>query len=147
VYKVDNVSGGDRVGSDRMKQIGFVYKNEKKQYDKALAWYILAARGNNSVAQNNIGILYYNGYSVPKNYLCALKWFLKAAEQNEYENTPNNIGLSLENGRGVPLNKYKALEWYCHGGDKSRRDRLKREGYHRSASNKSKFNYIIDSFY
>jgi TPR repeat protein len=130
-----------------LAQFGYVYENDKKQYDKALAWYLLAARENNSIAHNNIGELYYNGEGVPKNYLCALKWLLKSVEGNGHAHTLCIIGNLFEYGYDVPLDKYKALEWYCHGGDKSRRDRLKREGYHRSASNKSKFNYIIDSFY
>jgi TPR repeat protein len=130
-----------------MNSNGFDYQHDRKQYDKALAWYILAAMGNHSIAQNNIGALYRDGYAVPENCLCALKWFLKAAEQNEYEFAPNNIGELFENGQGVPLDKHKALEWYCRGGDKSHRDRLKNEGYHISETDKSKFNSIIDSLY
>jgi TPR repeat protein len=76
-----------------------------------------------------------------------LKWYLKAAEQYKFENTPNNIGKLFENGQGVPLNKYKALEWFCNGGDKAHRERLKGEGYHRSETDKSKFNYSIASLY
>jgi TPR repeat protein len=130
-----------------LSQIGLVYDNKKKQYDKALAWYILAAMENNSKAQSNIGTLYYNGEGVPKNYLCALKWFLKSAEGNEYDNTPNNVGILFKNDRCVPLDKYKALEWFCHGEDKSYRDKLKSEGYHLSASDIGTFNYITDSLY
>jgi TPR repeat protein len=118
--------------------IGYVYQHEKQQYDKALAWYLLAAMENNSYAQSNIGALYYYGRGVPENYLCAMKWYLKAAEQNDHVNTTNNIGILFENGQGVPLDEYKALEWYCHGGDKSHRDRLKSEGYHISTADKSK---------
>jgi TPR repeat protein len=146
-FTVDNVSVGGYSGSDRMKQIGFEYHTEKKQYDKALAWYLLAAKENNSHAQNCIGVLYYDGEAVPKNYLCALKWHLKAAEQNYDGSTPNNIGKFFEYGQCVPLDKYKALEWYCRGGDKTSRDRLKSEGYHRSDIDKSKFNSTIDSLY
>jgi TPR repeat protein len=130
-----------------MNSIGWVYYRDNKQYDKALAWYILAAMENNSKARNNIGVLYNNGKGVPQNYLCALKWFLKAAEQCEYEITPINVGELFEYGQSVPLDKYKALEWYCHGKDKTDRDRLKSEGYHLSASDMGTFNYITDSLY
>jgi TPR repeat protein len=126
---------------------GWVYYSNKKQYDKALAWYLLAARENDSMAQNNIGSLYKNGLCLPKNYLCALKWQLKAAEGNDIGNTPNNIGIFFEYGQCVPLDKYKALEWYCHGGNKTHRERLKGEGYHRSETDKSKFNSTIASLY
>jgi TPR repeat protein len=123
-----------------MEHIGLVYDTKKKQYDKALAWYILAAMENNPQAQNNIGVLYYYGNGVPKNYLCALKWFLKSVEENDHVNTLDTIGLLFENGFGVPLNKYKALEWFCQGGDKTHRERLNGQGYHQ---NKSKSTFTI----
>jgi hypothetical protein len=147
VFTVDNVSDGDFTGSNKLSYFGFIYDTEKKQYDKALAWYILAAMENNIAAHNNIGYLYNYGLGVPKNYLCALKWHLKCIEKDPFEKTPNHIGILFENGQGVPLDKYKALEWCCHGGDKLHRDRLKSEGYHRTATDKSKFNPIIDSLY
>jgi TPR repeat protein len=130
-----------------MYEIGWLYNFDKKQYDKALAWYLLAAMENNSFAYNNIGVLYYDGNGVPENYLCTLKWYLKAVEGNVHVDHSNNIGELFENGYGVPLNKYKALEWYCHRGDKADINRLKSEGYHRSATDKSKCNSIIDSLY
>jgi TPR repeat protein len=130
-----------------MNSIGFDYHHEKQQYDKALAWYLLAARENNSTAQNNIGTLYYNGTGVPENYLCALKWYLKAAERIDMLNNPINIGILFDDGCGVPLDKYKALEWFCHGGNKTHRERLEGEGYHLSASDMGTFNYSIASLY
>jgi TPR repeat protein len=90
------VSAGDCFGSNELNQFGFVYHTEKKQYDKTLAWYILAARKNNSRAQNNIGELYHYGLAVPKNYLCALKWYLKTVERNYDGSTPNNIGRIIQ---------------------------------------------------
>jgi TPR repeat protein len=130
-----------------MNSIGCVYDNEKKQYDKALAWFILAAMENNSYGQSNIGELYRDGHCVPQNYLCALKWFLKCIEQNDIDETATSIGELFEDGFGVPLDKYKALEWYCHGEDEANVKRLKRKGFHQSKKNKSKFNSIIDSLY
>jgi TPR repeat protein len=56
-----------------MNHFGYVYQHDKKQYDKTLAWYLLAAMENNSFAQNNIGALYHNGFGVSQNYLCTLK--------------------------------------------------------------------------
>jgi TPR repeat protein len=130
-----------------LKHFGFVYRTKKRQYDKALAWYILAAMENNSTAYNSIGLLYYNGYGVPQNYLCALKWYLKAAEQREYETNPTDIGKLFEYGYDVPLDKYKALEWCRHGGDFSHLERLNNQGYDLSAADKSKSNSTIDSLY
>jgi TPR repeat protein len=146
-YIVDNVSGADRTDTNRMYQLGNIYYTEKKQYDKALAWYLLAARENSCDAQNNIGVLYYYGYGVPKNYMCALKWQLKAAEQNDDNKNHKNIGMYFEYGINVPLDKYKALEWYCHSKNKQFINKLKGQGYHRSATDKSMFKSIIDSLY
>jgi TPR repeat protein len=130
-----------------MINIGYHYQIYENQYDKALAWFILAAMENKSKAQKNIGELYNYGRGVPKNYLCALKWYLKAAEGNGIGSTTNSIGWLFENGYGVPLDKYKALEWYFHGGNKTRGDILKSEGYDLSASDMGTFNYITDSLY
>jgi hypothetical protein len=146
-FTVDNVSVEDCTGSDRLEQIGWVYRSDKKQYDKALAWFLLAAMENNSAAYNDIGVLYYYRDGVPKNYLCALKWHLKASEGNDISNASNNIGNLFNNGYGVPLDKYKALEWFCHEENKSFRDTLKSEGHHLSASDIGTFNYITDSLY
>ncbi|KAI8886820.1 hypothetical protein K501DRAFT_330963 [Backusella circina FSU 941] len=135
--KVDNITAEERSGSHKLTHFGFVYDTERKKYDKALAWYILAAMENNSTAPSNIGVLYGNGLGVRKNNLCALKWFLKSAEQNSVK-ALNNIGILFEEGQGVPLDKHKALEWYCHADHKTNRDILKKEGYHRSEAEKKK---------
>jgi hypothetical protein len=137
-HTVDKVSCWGLTGCWRMNYIGYKYKNEKKQYDKALAWYILSARRNDSTAQNNIGVLYYDGEGVPKNYLCALKWYLKSAQQNDLVNTASGIGKLFENGYGVPLDKYKALEWFYRDKDKTDINRLNGHGYHRYEKDTSK---------
>ncbi|KAI8886842.1 hypothetical protein K501DRAFT_330977 [Backusella circina FSU 941] len=127
--KVEKITIVKHTGIFKLDQYGCVYKDEKKQYDKALAWFTLVAMENNSYGQNNIGTLYHNGFGVPRNYLCAMKWYLKSAEQN---NTLalNHIGELFENGFGVPLDKHKALEWYYHCDDNANRSRLGREGFH-----------------
>jgi hypothetical protein len=76
-----------------------------------------------------------------------LKWFLKSTVQNEDKTTPGFIGLLFENGYVVPLDKYRALEWFCHESATTNRNRLKGQGYHRSATDKSKLNPIVDSLY
>jgi TPR repeat protein len=95
VYIVDDVSGSSGYSLNGRTNIGNVYRTEKKQYDKALAWYILAAMENNSIARNNIGDLYFDGLGVPKNYLCALKCYLKAAEQSTESIISYRIGKLL----------------------------------------------------
>ena len=40
-------------------------------------------------AQNKLGMIYYNGEGVPKDYTEAIKWYRKAAEQG-YAKSQNN---------------------------------------------------------
>ncbi|KAI8880958.1 hypothetical protein K501DRAFT_301373 [Backusella circina FSU 941] len=113
VHKADKVTAKwGYFGSDKLIQYGYIYGTERKQLDKSLAWYILAAMENNSWAQNNIGLLYRNGEGVPTNYLCAMKWYLKAVEQNNPK-TPNKIGKLFENGYGVTRDKHGICRCYC----------------------------------
>jgi TPR repeat protein len=109
-----------------------------------MAWYQLAINQNKAVAYNNIGVLYDLGQGVSRNYFTAMEFYLKAARGNFISDT-SNIVFTFLNGNGVPLDKYKALKWHCHGGGKSYRDKLKNQRYHRSATDKSKFNPTIDS--
>jgi TPR repeat protein len=146
-YTVDRVWDPGFSGSGRMNALGYAYRVEKKQYEKALAWYILSVRENNGYAPVRIGILYFHGYSLPRNYLCALRWFLKGAKLNNLPTYFNEIGELFEYGFGVSLDKNMALDWYIHVGDKEHVDRLKSQGYRQSAAYKSKFEYTIDSLY
>jgi TPR repeat protein len=44
----------------------------------------------NADAQNNLGVMYFNGDGVPKNYKTAAKWWKLAAEQGD-NNAQNNL--------------------------------------------------------
>lgn len=39
------------------------------------------AEEGDAAAQNNLGLMYYQGRGTPQNYKQALNWFTKAAEQ------------------------------------------------------------------
>jgi len=43
-------------------------------------------------SQNELGLLYAKGFGVPKDYVEAVKWFLRAAEQGDYSAQFNLIG-------------------------------------------------------
>ncbi|HIF93894.1 MAG TPA: sel1 repeat family protein [Myxococcales bacterium] len=42
-----------------------------------------AAEQGDADAQNNLGVMYANGYGVAENYAEAVKWYRKAAEQGD----------------------------------------------------------------
>jgi len=62
-------------------------------------------------AQNNLGMLYYNGGSVPMDYTKAREWFEKAAAQGD-AGAQYNLGVLYDFGKGVPQNYEKARQWY-----------------------------------
>ena len=59
--------------------------------------------------------MYENGYGMEKNYLEALKWYRRAADQG-HATAQNNIGVMYKNGHGVEKNYQEALKWYRTGG-------------------------------
>ncbi|RJX32879.1 MAG: hypothetical protein C4525_09730, partial [Desulfarculus sp.] len=60
--------------------------------------------------QFNLGILYYHGRGVPRDYKQALYWFRKAAEQG-HADAQFNLGILYYHGRGVPRDYKQALYW------------------------------------
>jgi TPR repeat protein len=95
-----------------------------------------AAEKGEAWAQYELGRLYENGNSVPKDYGKAFEWFQKAAEQ-EHHNAKNqlakiialiteqgdaraqyNLGERYARGDGVPKNEWKADELYQKAAEK-----------------------------
>ena len=52
-------------------------------------YYQEAAQQGDTAAQNNLGIMYANGWGVEQDYEEAVKWFQKAAEQGHAEAQDN----------------------------------------------------------
>jgi TPR repeat protein len=51
---------------------------------EAIKWYKLSAQKGFSRAQYNLGVMYRDGDGVPRDYREAHKWFLQAAEQDDW---------------------------------------------------------------
>ena len=73
-------------------------------------WKPLAEEGN-AVAQNNLGLMYHNGWGVPQDYKEAVYWYRLAAEQ-EHAKAQYNLGVMYNNGNGVPQDYEEAVRWY-----------------------------------
>ncbi len=71
---------------------------------------IKAANGD-VAAQFNLGVMYAKGHDVPRNEAEAVKWYLKAAEQN-YAVAQYNLGSMYANGAGVPKDEVEAVKWW-----------------------------------
>ena len=62
-------------------------------------------------AQTNLGISYDNGRGVEKDYAEVVKWYRKAAEQNN-ASAQRNLGVSYANGEGVEKDYAEGYAWF-----------------------------------
>ena len=62
-------------------------------------------------AQTNLGLLYYFGRAVPRDYTKAREWFEKAAAQG-HADAQYNLGALYEFGHGVKQDSLRAYLWY-----------------------------------
>ena len=69
----------------------------------------------NAEAQNHLGVIYAKGDGVPQDYAEAVKWFARAAEQNEslvvQAIAQYNLASLHHEGKGVARDPAKAVEW------------------------------------
>ena len=70
-----------------MYDYGEVYPRLKE----ALKWYKLSAERGNAKAPFNLGVMYYNGEGVPKDYKEAYAWW-SVAKSNGHEVAAMNLG-------------------------------------------------------
>ena len=68
------------------------------------------ANQGDAKSQTDLGIIYLNGYGVPKDTSAALHWFQLAAAQDEAR-SQMNLGVMYLNGRGVAQDSTTALQW------------------------------------
>ena len=95
-------------------------------YNRAMELYLQVP--DNPRAQLSIGFMYANGQSVPQDYVKAMKWYLKAAEQ-DLALAQFNLGVMYENGQGVPQNYAEAVRWYRKSAEQGRADAKCNLGY------------------
>ena len=80
-------------------------------YETALKeWRPLAERGH-TLAQYNLGRMYYTGDGVPQDYKEAKKWFDRAAAQ-VYAPVRTSLGVLYDEGQGVRRDYNEAVKWY-----------------------------------
>ena len=69
------------------------------------------AQGGDAKAQNELGLLYYEGKGVPQNHKKAKEWFDKAVEQG-HTGAQVNLGTLYLRGEGAPQSSQMALFWF-----------------------------------
>ena len=80
-------------------------------YNKALQETRPLAEKGDPRSQYAMGVLYENGFAVPKDLQQAAAWYLKAAEQGNTD-AQYNLGAMYEHGVGMPVNYAEAARWY-----------------------------------
>lgn len=79
-------------------------------YNKSIGWLRKDAENGYADAQNRLGVRYYKGQGVSKDFKEAFKYFLKSAEQGHVK-AQTNVGICYYFGRGVLANYEKSKEW------------------------------------
>lgn len=84
---------------------------ERGKYEEAYNLWLPQAEQGDREAQNYLGVQYYLGLGVEKNYREAIQWYEKAALAG-LPDAQRNLGDMYHYGRGVPRDFYKAFIWY-----------------------------------
>lgn len=79
--------------------------------ESAAAWFYRAAEQGHAAAQFNLGLMYAEGQSVPKDPAKAVELFTKAAEQGNVD-AQNNLGVMYFVGEGITRDVEKAKHWF-----------------------------------
>ncbi len=87
-----------------------------KDYEVALSEFKPLAMQGNTLAQKNLGWMYFTGAGVTKNNAEALKWYRKAADQGLAE-AQYALGEMYHKGYGVSVDVSQAMSWYRKAAD------------------------------
>ena len=74
----------------------------------------ICARFGDTKCQNLLGICYKEGIGTEQNYIAALEWYRKAADQG-FGAAYSNLAWMYKNGKGVEKDEKKAFEQYLSG--------------------------------
>lgn len=89
---------------------------------------MLKAKSGEAEAQNALGEAYYDGKGVTENLTEAVKWYKKAAFQ-ENAKAENNLGNCYYYGYGVYQNYEEAVKWYTRAAEQGNADAQNDLGY------------------
>lgn len=92
-------------------EIGHFYEDNKKDLEKAIPWYELAAENNSWFGLEAIGKCYEEGKGVEKNLKIAFGFYLKGAILG-YHNLMTKVGDFYKSGIGIKQNIEQAQRWY-----------------------------------
>jgi uncharacterized protein len=91
-------------------------KNDRTEYDETMKELRRSAIAGDASAQNELGLLYYEGKAIKKDYRQAKVWFDKAVEQG-HSGAQVNLGSLYLRGEGAPQSSQMALFWFSRAAD------------------------------
>ena len=116
--------------TDAQLSLGLAYAHGlgvPQNYDTAVTWFRLIVKESTALARElgldeprnasfrgalyNLGVLYRDGLGVPQDYIEAVAWFRRAANQG-HAGAQNNLGIAYERGEGVAQDYAEAVGWY-----------------------------------
>ncbi len=121
-----------KMPSESHYQLGSIFDSlgGKANDKEAVKSYLISAANGNDKSMTNLGIHYYYGTGVERDYKEAVKWYLRASKKgNSF--AQYNLGRCYYIGKGVPKDLVASREWF----EKSA-----------SGGNKQAKHYIIDNF-
>ena len=80
-------------------------------YDTAFKEFTIAAEEGLSLAQYNLGILYFTGQGVDQDFDEAFEWTKRAAEQGHL-NAQFNLGSLYLDGQGTQISVLEGVNWF-----------------------------------
>ncbi len=93
------------------KPIGDVSGGDRSRFEESTKELRKLAQGGDAAAQNELGLLYYEGRGVEQNHRKAKEWFDKAVEQG-HTGAQVNLGTLYLRGEGAPQSSQMALFWF-----------------------------------
>ncbi len=86
---------------------------------------LISAIHGDSSSQYELGVLYFDGEGVTKDYKQALKWFTRSAERGN-SSAQYELGLMHKGGYGTPVDPIEALKWFTKAAAQGNSDAKKR---------------------
>jgi len=77
-----------------------------------VTWFRKASDQGDAIAQNNLGVMYYNGWGVPQDYVSAHMWFnLAAAGGQEGARKNRDLIMAIMSPAQIGESQKLAREW------------------------------------
>ena len=151
---LEQAEKGDYYSMLRVADSYFHNHDDEKNLEKALHWYIRAAKSNHHIikadAMAQIGLMYYNGIGTPVDYDAAFKWLNDCVL---FQRNPPAVYALAEMyfyGRGTNVSYSRAAELYAmtwiygrHGNAAYRLAEIYEYGYDGEIDNKRALDYYI----